>query len=59
MEYSFTGEMVIININNVKYPHIKHLYNVEPNIEAFLGRKLFVQQKLDGSNAGFYLPFGR
>lgn len=45
----------MINIDNIKYPHINHFYNVEPNIEAFLGRKLFIQKKIDGSNAGFYL----
>lgn len=45
----------MINIDKIKYPHINHFYNAEPNIEAFLGRKLYVQEKLDGSNAGFYL----
>jgi len=46
---------MIVDISKIVYPHISHMYNVEPNIEAFLGRKLYVQQKLDGSNAGFYL----
>jgi ATP-dependent RNA circularization protein (DNA/RNA ligase family) len=45
----------MIDIDKIKYPHISHMYNVEPNIEAFLGRKLYIQTKLDGSNAGFYL----
>lgn len=45
----------MININDIRYPHINHMYNVEPNIEAFLGRTLYFQEKLDGSNAGFYL----
>lgn len=45
----------MIDIKDIKYPHISHMYNVEPNIEAFLGRQLFIQKKLDGSNAGFYL----
>ena len=45
----------MIDINKIKYPHINHLYNVEPNLEAFLGRQLYFQKKLDGSNAGFYL----
>jgi hypothetical protein len=45
----------MIDINAIKYPHIDHFYNVKPNIEAFLGRQLFIQTKLDGSNAGFYL----
>jgi len=45
----------MINIKDIRYPHISHFYNVEPNIEAFLGRTLYIQTKLDGSNAGFYL----
>lgn len=44
-----------VDIKEIRYPHINHMYNVEPNIEVFLGRELFIQEKLDGSNAGFYL----
>jgi hypothetical protein len=46
---------MVVNIKDIRYPHISHFYNVEPNIEAFLGRQLFIQEKLDGSNAGLYL----
>lgn len=35
----------MIDIDKITYPHIKHLYNVEPNLEAFFRKAVVYSEE--------------